>query len=229
KLPTGCVKVELDERGIPKFDILANVAYDNLDITVDIDHLLSSPVKLIYFGTLIQRTPKGFDTVQQILKKRHPTTQTFCDLNFRLNCYSKEVVLASLKQTDILKLNYEELMEVGQFIGSEKTTKAIITHLMKDYQINTITVTRGAEGSEWFNSNLHSQTDSPEIRAMVDTVGAGDAFAAATATGILKHWPVDQILNAASQFAAQICGVKGALPADDQIYEKFRTTPHKKG
>jgi fructokinase len=228
--PTGYVSVNLDNQGVPKFDIHQNVAYDNLNYTDDIGKLLTQPVKLIYFGTLIQRTRKGFETVQQILDNRHPDTQTFCDLNFRPDCYNREVVLASLQQADILKLNHEELQEVGQFIDAKANTKAIITHLMREYQIKTITITHGAEGSEWFSTHLHSQSDSPKVDHMVDTVGAGDAFAAAAATGCLQHWPIDQTLNAASQFAARICGTKGALPSDDQLYEEFkRNTPFQKG
>ena len=228
--PTGYVSVILDSQGVPKFDIHKNVAYDDLNYTDDIGRLLTQPVKLIYFGTLIQRTRKGFETVQQILANRRPHTQTFCDLNFRPGCYNREVVLASLQQTDILKLNHEELQEVGQFINAKANTEAIITHLMRDYQIKTITVTHGAEGSEWFSTHLHSHSDSPKLDSMVDTVGAGDAFAAAAATGCLQHWPIDQTLNAASQFAARVCGIKGALPSDDRLYEEFkRNTSFQKG
>jgi len=229
-LPTGYVSVNLDHQGIPKFDIHQNVAYDDLKYSGDIDRLLTQPLKLIYFGTLIQRTQKGFETVQQILKNRHPNTRTFCDLNFRPGCYNHEVILASLKQADILKLNHEELKQVGHFIDSQNDTNTIITRLMKDYQIKAIAVTKGAEGSEWFSIHLHNQIDSPKVDNMVDTVGAGDAFAAAAAAGYLKHWSIEQTLNAASQFAARICSIKGALPKDDQLYEEFdKRTPLKEG
>ncbi len=227
RLATGRVIVELNEQGVPKFDILTNVAYDDLKFTDDIHQLLSKPLNLIYFGTLIQRTRNGFNTVQQILSKRHPQTRTICDLNLRANCYSREVVLASLQQADIIKLNHEELLEIGEMIDLKKGTQSIVTELMQNYQINTIVITHGEKGSEWFDAHLHSQTDSPEIGAVVDTVGAGDAFAAATAAGILRHWPVDQTLNTASRFAAQICGIKGALPEDDRFYDKFKTMPRK--
>ena len=220
-LPTGYVSVNLDHQGIPKFDIHQNVAYDDLSYNDEIDRLLTQPLKLIYFGTLIQRTQKGFKTVQQILKNRHPNTLTFCDLNFRPGCYNHEVVLASLKQADILKLNHEELKQVGHFIDSQKDINTIITRLMKDYQIKAIAVTKGAEGSEWFSACQHNQVDSPKVDNMVDTVGAGDAFAAAAAAGYMKHWSIKQTLNTASQFAVQICNIKGALPTDDQLYEEF--------
>jgi fructokinase len=220
-LPTGYVAVSLDYQGIPKFDIHRNVAYDDLSYSDDIDRLLSRPLKLIYFGTLIQRTKKGFETVQRILKNRHPNTRTFCDLNFRPGCYNRKVILASLEQADILKLNHEELEKVGHFIDSQEDTNTIVTRLMKDYQIKAIAVTKGAEGSEWFSIHLHNQTDSPKVDNLVDTVGAGDAFAAAAATGYLRHWSIEQTLNTASQFAARICSIKGALPTDDQLYKEL--------
>lgn len=228
---TGYVSVEMDNHGDHKFDIHQNVAYDDLNYTDDMDHLLAQPLKLIYFGTLIQRTSQGHATVQRILEKRHPTTLTFCDLNFRPGCYNREVVLSSLQQTDFLKLNHEELQEVGQFINTPKNTntKTIITHLMNEYRIKTIVITRGADGSEWFEADSHTQTDSPEIDTVIDTVGAGDAFAAAAATGHLHLLPVDKTLDAASRFAARICGTKGALPTNDWIYEEFKNILPKKG
>ncbi len=228
-LPTGFVSVTVDSQGVPKFDIYKNVAYDNLDYTQAIDNVMRQQIRLIYFGTLIQRTPKGFENVQRILNKRHSATLAFCDLNFRKGCYNREVVLASLKQADILKLNQEELKEVGDFLNASDDTETIITHLLKEYQIKAIAVTRGSEGSEWFDADHHYRSSSVKVDRMIDTVGAGDAFAAAAAAGYLKHWPVDQTLNAANQFAAHTCGVKGALPADDRLYENFNNIPLKQG
>lgn len=220
---TGYVTVNLDNHGGHQFDIHQNVAYDNLNYNIDIEHFLTQPLKLIYFGTLIQRTRKGFDVVQQILKNRHPTTRTFCDLNFRPGCYNRDVVLASLKQADVLKLNHEELQEIGHLIDFQKTNRELVTHLMNTYQIKVITVTHGAAGSEWFSaSDLHNRADSPKINALVDTVGAGDGFAAAIASGYLKNWPVQHTLTTASQFAARICQIKGALPVDDRPYDELK-------
>ena len=51
---------------------------------------------------------------------------------------------------------------------------------------------------------------------------AGDAFAAMMCLGILKGWSLEKIHQAASEFSAAVCGVKGALPEDDKLYEKYK-------
>ncbi len=46
---------------------------------------------------------------------------------------------------------------------------------------------------------------------ILDTVGAGDAFASVTILGILKGWTLEQTVNRAIHFAADLCGWAGAV------------------
>jgi fructokinase len=66
---TGTVAVSLNDTGVPTFDILPNVAYDYIDFTPAVGSLLED-CTLIYFGTLIQRTERGFKNLQNILSAR---------------------------------------------------------------------------------------------------------------------------------------------------------------
>jgi fructokinase len=45
-----------------------------------------------------------------------------------------------------------------------------------------------------------------------DTVGAGDAFTAAMAMGLLAGWPLDEINRRANAVAAFVCTQPGATP-----------------
>ena len=45
-----------------------------------------------------------------------------------------------------------------------------------------------------------------------DTVGAGDAFTAALAMGLLAGKPLDAIARRASQVARYVCSCEGATP-----------------
>ena len=63
-----------------------------------------------------------------------------------------------------------------------------------------------------------SASDHAEI---VDTVGAGDAFTAVYITGTLLGWPTQRTLMRANRFAAAICGIRGAIPHDDDFYTPF--------
>ena len=57
---------------------------------------------------------------------------------------------------------------------------------------------------------------------VVDSVGAGDAYAGMLAAGILNNWPPQDIVERASLFASRICEIKGAIPASAFFYEPFR-------
>jgi fructokinase len=46
---------------------------------------------------------------------------------------------------------------------------------------------------------------------VVDTVGAGDAFTAATVIGFLAGRPLDEINRTASNLAARVCTFPGAM------------------
>jgi fructokinase len=52
-------------------------------------------------------------------------------------------------------------------------------------------------------------------------VGAGDAFSSVLMLGISRGWPLQLALHRATSFAAAICGIRGALPEDDSIYQRF--------
>lgn len=61
---------------------------------------------------------------------------------------------------------------------------------------------------------------SPEVTDFEDTVGAGDAFSAVLAMGIHGAWPVPLILARAVGFAAELCGVQGAIIRDPDLYSR---------
>ena len=56
---------------------------------------------------------------------------------------------------------------------------------------------------------------------IVDTVGAGDAFASVLVLGLLNGWPLQQTLQRAQAFASSIVGVRGATVNDMAFYQGF--------
>jgi len=56
----------------------------------------------------------------------------------------------------------------------------------------------------------------------VDSVGAGDAFAAVMVYGALARWPAERTLQRANELALSICTVPGALPDGAEFYLPFR-------
>lgn len=219
---TGKVIVKLDKNGIPDFSIQRNAAYDFLKTDRSILSTLDRSINLIYFGTLIQRSICGFESIQTILAKRNSETKCMYDINLRPDCYDKEIIMESLRRADILKLNNEELETIKQMFGYKKETNRYVEYLMNKFSLEMVALTGGYRGSELFLKGQHTVHRSVKINDIVDTVGAGDGFAAMLAIGFLRNWDPKKMLSVASEFAEQICRIEGAIPVNGLFYDKFR-------
>jgi sugar/nucleoside kinase (ribokinase family) len=90
-------------------------------------------------------------------------------------------------------------------------------------------VTRGAKGVVAARKGSPEVLRVPafEVRA-VDTTGAGDAFHAGTAWGLLRGLPWEDSLIAGAAVAALKCRVAGGrmgLPKEEEVQKLLRTTP----
>lgn len=220
---TGKVFVGIDENGIPDFNILQNAAYDNLVFNDSIKTMLYGRVDLIYFGSLIQRSINGLATMQHILDQKRPHTKLLYDVNLRPRCYSNTIIIESLKHTNILKLNDEELHTIKEMFGFEKSNETFVEFLFREFPIEMVALTRGAQGSELFTEDQHIVHRSYGLKNIVDTVGAGDGFSAILAAGYLHKWHPDKILSVATDFAEQICQIEGATPVETAFYDHFKS------
>jgi len=218
---TGKVQVTLNPGGPPQFDIQRDAAYDYLKYDQSIKALLRRPPLLIYFGTLIQRTENGFQTIQRMLSQKKAATRTLFDINLRPGGYNEKIITASLKQADILKLNDEELSFLSRMLDEKPGDRTVIDRLLGDYAIASIVLTTGESGSQWYSETDHRRINPAGKIHIVDTVGAGDAYAAIVALGQLQKWPVAKTLSLASYFAAHICTIEGAIPPDDSVYNRI--------
>ena len=215
---TGKVMVDLDRKGIPSFNILPDVAYDYIEFNPAIESLLDENTRLIYFGTLAQRSEYGFKTIQRILSQRDSSTKCLYDVNLRPGCFTGPVVTASLNQSDVVKLNDEELQVLKRMFAFEKSDSAFIKHLMAKYVIEMLSLTKGKNGSELFAADQHYRIEPNPLDHVVDTVGAGDAYTAILSIGYLSNWPPNRILKQATEFANSICKIKGAIPDEPNFY-----------
>ena len=64
----------------------------------------------------------------------------------------------------------------------------------------------------------HWQGTPEAVARVVDTVGAGDAFAAVALLGLLQGWSHAATLRRALDFAARICTIRGATTTDRELY-----------
>lgn len=218
KRATGTVEVDIDSHGKPSFTIIKNTAYDYISYSKALRHAVRDDVQIIYFGSLIQRSKKGFRTLQKVLKGRSVNTRCLYDINLRPLCYSNEIILHSLQNTHILKLNDEELEVLKGILHYNVSDDALIARLFEDFPIEMIALTRGARGAALITRNSRHEGPVYPVDHIEDTVGAGDAFAAILAMGILRSWKTPMILEKALRFSSLLCEVKGAIPRDNGIY-----------
>jgi fructokinase len=105
----------------------------------------------------------------------------------------------------------------------EKNSHSFVRHLLNAYELNIISLTKGHEGSNLYTRNGNFIIDAVKSEKVVDSVGAGDAYAAMLAAGLIKNMPPEIIIKNASAFASSICKIKGAIPETEAFYEPFQS------
>jgi fructokinase len=217
--PTGVASVSLNEKSEPTFTIDEERAYDFIEKTSLLEKLINEETDCLYFGTLAQRRNVSRETIQSLFGKN---IKYFCDLNIRQKFYSKEIIETSLKAANILKVSASELkllndLFIKEDFETEKTARKIIT----GFDIDFLAVTLGGEGSLIIKKEETNHYKSKPVE-IIDTVGAGDAFASIFCIGCLQNWELDKINKLANDFASELCKINGALPRTDEIYEMMR-------
>ena len=208
--PTGTVKVELNDKGIPKYEICENVAWDNIPFTEKAKELAQN-CTAVCFGTLAQRNETSRKTIRNFLELVPKNALKIFDINLRQNFYSKKIIHESLTISNILKINDEEVIEVARLFDFEKKDEQeICLHLLKEYNLNIVIETKGSVGSYVFAKDETSYLDTPKVNA-IDTVGAGDSFAGAFAGALLKGKSIREAHKLAVDVSSYICTRRGAM------------------
>ncbi|MCL2117489.1 MAG: carbohydrate kinase [Planctomycetaceae bacterium] len=208
--PTGAVDVELDADGQPRYVFRDDVAWDHLQADDGTLALLQTTDAICY-GTLAGRRAESLRTLQTMIAAPPETTLRVFDVNFRAPHYTKETVLTLLPSANILKLNDEELPILGQMLGQTTTDPVVLARWLIDhYRFKLLALTRGEHGSLLLTANDMSGYRSRPVQ-VADTVGAGDAFTAATVIGFLDGRPLGEINRTASDLAAHVCTYPGAM------------------
>ncbi|MGE4441429.1 MAG: carbohydrate kinase [Desulfomicrobium sp.] len=218
--PTGRVRVHIEAAG-HRFEILPRQAYDFIDPHSAGAALEDSHPGLIYFGTLSQRHPVSRQALAAVL--RRCAAPRFLDINLREPWYDEDTARFSLRQADIVKLNDEELRTLSAMFGAQGTDEEERALALKRmFDIDRLIVTSGSAGAWQLDGHDDaSRASSGKTPDIVDTVGAGDAFAAVCILGIFLGWPPTAALERADAFAAAICEIRGAVPDNREFYQPF--------
>ena len=207
--PTGTVEVTLSDAGVPTYNIMEDVAWDNIPCTEEMASL-ARRADAVCFGSLVQRLASR-TSVLAFLRAMHPEALKVFDINLRQHYYTKEVIASSLELADILKINDEEIRIVADMFGLGEDDTEACRALIREYGLRLVILTRGAQGSEIIT--LEERLPEPVCQAeVIDTVGAGDSFTAAFVVAYLRGESLAEAQRLASQTAAYVCAHKGAMP-----------------
>lgn len=210
--PTGTVRIEVDNLGVPQYDITENVAWDNIPFTPELESLARQTVA-VCFGSLAQRSAVSRDTIGRFLNAMPVTDGTLIvfDVNLRQNFYSRKILDRSMTRCNILKINDEELDILAEMFGLSGTYTDRCRALLEKYALKTLILTCGTDGSYVFTPGDVSFRTTPLVE-VADTVGAGDSFTAAFVSCILKGKSVADAHSTAVLTSAFVCTCNGAMP-----------------
>jgi len=209
--PTGTVTVTIGADKKPSYMININTAWD----FIDFDKKTAGKARqadAVCFGSLCQHSVKSRKTIIEILRTtKHDCIKIF-DINLRQKFYSKKNISLSLQLSDVLKLNEDELSVLADLYGIKGSQSATLRKIFYSFKsIRLIALTRGHNGSI-LSTPSHIAVHKGFSARVVDTVGAGDAFTAALAMGMLKGDPLETINEAANRIGSFVCSRKGATP-----------------
>lgn len=219
--PTGQVQV-IFENGDHRFDILPDQAYDHINAATTHQTMMTNQPQLAYFGTLALRSEESHRAATQFLQDC--TCPIFLDINLRAPWHDEATITFALTAADIVKLNDEELQVVAGLFGlAGLSVEAQAIEVQKRFALQQVLVTCGATGC-WLVDEQQRIVQAAPIKtrqSVIDTVGAGDAFAAVFMLGMLRSWDTPTTLQRASAYAAAMCAVRGAAPPSDDFFQQF--------
>jgi len=211
--PTGAVQVSIED-GEPSYLIVPEQAYDFIEAKE------LPPVQhqgLLYHGTLALRHDVSRKALLK-LKQQH-RGHVFMDVNLREPWWNTDDVLALVDSVDWVKLNHHELQALQ---ANMPDLHSGMSHFLQQHRLSGLVVTRGEQGAIAINAAGEVAEVAPTRSLnIVDTVGAGDAFASVLMLGIHLDWPLLTTLDRAQAFASALVGCRGATVRDRSFYLRF--------
>ena len=211
---TGTAVVTTDAQGNASYFIQRPAAFDQVELSeARLAALTALHPSWLYFGTLAQTDPSNEATLQRILE-RIPTLRCFYDMNLRDGHWNLPLVQRLSSLAAILKLNDHEaeILFALTHPGEPFSLEGFCRSWSQTYGIETICVTLGGAGCAIFRNDTLLRFEGFTVQ-VADTVGAGDAFAAAFLHGYGLAWPAPEIATFANALGALVASRPGATPS----------------
>jgi len=210
RLPTGEARAVLDATGSASYAFLEPAAWDRIEAG---DAVLDAArrSRAVVFGTLAQRAPASRSAIDRILGAAE---WRVLDVNLRAPHAGRDVALRSLERADFVKLNEHELVAFARWFGIEPEPGQLQEFLTLEFGTTTLCITRGPEGAVLWHEGRWTR-QAAIATAVVDTIGAGDAFLAMLLSELLVGRPASLAMERAAHLAAYVASRPGAVPPYD--------------
>jgi fructokinase len=209
--PTGQVLVKLDAAGRASYEFAADAAWDNVAWSDGLQQL-AARADAVCFSTLGQRSEISRQTIQRFVRATAAECLRVLDINLRPPFWNEEIVMQSLQLANVLKVNDAELSILADVLGWRGADHELLQQLVDRFSLQLVALTRGSAGALLL-SESGERSDLPgQPTVVVDTVGAGDSFAAALVVGLLSGLPIATINAWGNRVAAFVSSQPGATP-----------------
>ena len=211
RYPTGCAGVSLDALGQAAFRIERPAAYDALTLSTDeIQTVQDRSPDWLYFGTLFSSRREARAILFELLELV-PDAVRFYHLNLRPGFESPALVRELMEQADVVKMNQDEMCAIHSYLGLPAETGTFCAAAAARFRFRAVCVTLGSRGCAVFANGQYHEEPGCSIE-VADTVGAGDAFAAALLHGLASQWNLAEIARFANRVGALVASKPGAIP-----------------
>jgi fructokinase len=211
RFSTGSATVSAGPAGEPVFTIERPAAYDALELSdAEIEQISRWKPTWLYYGTLFSSCINGKRTLDRLLEQL-PEATRFYDLNLRPGFDDPSLVADLLREAQVVKLNDDELTVVCRRTGLPPDLQRFCREGRNRFGWHAAAITRGARGCALLAGDDFVEAPGVPV-TVVDTVGAGDAFAGAFLHGLASKWPAATIADFANRVGAAVAGVQGAIP-----------------
>jgi fructokinase len=210
--PTGAARVQLGPNGQTSFRIERPAAYDAVSLSAeDFGEIAAWSPDWLYYGTLFAHDGRSRLTLKA-LASAVPGAAKFYDVNLRPNCYSPDLVLELLALADVVKMNETEMSSVAALAGlPENRLEDFCAAGSARFGWDAIAVTLGECGCSVWQRGEYAEAPGRRVQ-VADTVGAGDAFAAAMLCGLCRGWSASAIADFANQLGSLVASRPGGTP-----------------
>lgn len=209
--PTGIVSVIMDGKS-HRFEIHRPAAYDCVRFDADAAAELSrARPGWVCFNTLFSMNPNSHGVLSRVLDTI-PDATRFYDINLRPESWRPDLIRELALWADVVKLNEDEVSVVAPLLNVPAAPlEQFARRAAAEFAWEAVSITRGERGCALLHGAEYAEVDGERVD-VVDTVGAGDAFAAAFVHGLDSGWALREIGQFANRLGALVASRAGAVP-----------------